>query len=79
MAILIDNAYYDVHNIPMNTDQIRTELKTLKLSAVAKLAGLHRNTLSNIASGQSEMLASTAEKIAAAIKTLKAKKKPGQK
>lgn len=62
----------------MNSDQIRAELQKLKLSDVAKAAGLHRNTVSNIAAGRHEMMTGTAARVAAAIKSLKAsaKKKP---
>lgn len=59
----------------MNTDQIRTELQTLKLADVAKLAGVHRNTLSNIKAGQGRLMTDTAAKISAAITVLKRKKK----
>ena len=59
----------------MNTEQIRIELQALKLADVAKLAGVHRNTLSNIKAGQGRLMTDTADKIAAAIATLKRKKK----
>ena len=59
----------------MNTDQIRNELQALKLADVAKLAGVHRNTLHKIRSGRQQILTSTADKIAAAIAILKRKKR----
>lgn len=55
----------------MNTDKIRSELQALKLSDVARLAGVHRNTLNKIRAGQTRLMTDTAEKIAAAINKLK--------
>lgn len=55
----------------MNADKIRSELQALKLSDVARLAGVHRNTLNKIRAGQTRLMTDTAEKIAAAINKLK--------
>lgn len=72
---MLDIAQRNVHHANMNTEQIRIELQALKLADVAKLAGVHRNTLSNIKAGQGRLMTDTADKIAAAIATLKRKKK----
>ena len=72
---MLDIAHRNVHHANMNTEQIRIELQALKLADVAKLAGVHRNTLSNIRAGQGRLMTDTADKIAAAIATLKRKKK----
>lgn len=58
-----------------HADRIRADLQGLKLSDVARLSGLHRNTLSNIIAGKGRIMTDTADKIAAAITTLKRKKK----
>jgi plasmid maintenance system antidote protein VapI len=57
----------------MNTAQLRTALKGLNHSAVAKTSGVHRNLIARFVAG-GDIKVSTADKLKAAVD----EKKPGQ-
>ena len=51
MCKSLANAHDVMHNIAMDTNQLREAVKGLNNSEVARISGVHRNTVSKFAAG----------------------------